>query len=82
MHSLFYCVGTIPQTLLTQGQPPLHKGALGAVELHKCVGILILLCKGERIATVEAPLSQLALTAPLTGEPLCSAQPGRIQSSP
>ena len=39
--------GTIPQTLRTQGQPPLHKGAIGAVGLHKCGGILILLCSGE-----------------------------------
>ena len=32
--------GTIPQTLLTQGQPPLHKGAFGAVRSRTCGGRL------------------------------------------
>ena len=36
--------GTIPQTLLTQGQPPLHKGAFGAVRCRTCGGRLKVRC--------------------------------------
>ena len=47
LHSVSSFVITIPQPF---GQPPLHKGAFGAVRRRKCCGNLKLHSKGERIA--------------------------------